>query len=106
VLLAILNRCGVRNIAVYMLVGVVLWTAVLKEVINDRQRHQEHFQRRRYPAAEQRQHAERKGDIGGLFLLIGLEVKRELISGELASRDRAIFPVIAALGGRWHRGHQ
>ncbi|KTS35815.1 Na+/H+ antiporter NhaA [Pantoea dispersa] len=33
------------------------------------------------------------------FLLIGLEVKRELISGELASRDRAIFPVIAALGG-------
>ena len=32
-------------------------------------------------------------------MLIGLEVKRELISGELASRDRAIFPVIAALGG-------
>ncbi|THB85501.1 Na+/H+ antiporter NhaA [Pantoea allii] len=33
------------------------------------------------------------------FLLIGLEVKRELIVGELASRDKAIFPVIAALGG-------
>nr|WP_205297367.1 Na+/H+ antiporter NhaA [Pantoea multigeneris] len=33
------------------------------------------------------------------FLLIGLEVKRELVSGELASRDKAIFPVIAALGG-------
>ncbi len=36
------------------------------------------------------------------FLLIGLEVKRELISGELASRDRAVFPVIAALG-EWRR---
>ncbi|WP_312663320.1 Na+/H+ antiporter NhaA, partial [Pantoea sp. CTOTU49201] len=33
------------------------------------------------------------------FLVIGLEVKRELITGELASRDRAIFPVIAAIGG-------
>lgn len=33
------------------------------------------------------------------FLLIGLEVKRELMVGELASRDKAIFPVIAALGG-------
>ena len=33
------------------------------------------------------------------FLLIGLEVKRELRVGELASREKAIFPVIAALGG-------
>jgi NhaA family Na+:H+ antiporter len=33
------------------------------------------------------------------FLLIGLEVKRELIVGSLASRQQAIFPVIAALGG-------
>jgi len=33
------------------------------------------------------------------FLLIGLEVKRELIVGSLASRREAIFPVIAALGG-------
>ncbi|SFN18678.1 Na+:H+ antiporter, NhaA family [Izhakiella capsodis] len=33
------------------------------------------------------------------FLLIGLEVKRELLIGELASRSRAIFPLIAALGG-------
>lgn len=39
------------------------------------------------------------------FLLIGLEVKRELIQGSLASRRQAVFPVIAALGGmivrRW-----
>ncbi|OON40002.1 Na(+)/H(+) antiporter NhaA [Izhakiella australiensis] len=33
------------------------------------------------------------------FLLIGLEVKRELLVGELASRSRAVFPLIAALGG-------
>jgi len=33
------------------------------------------------------------------FLLIGLEVKRELISGALKSKERAIFPAIAALGG-------
>ncbi|WP_054178310.1 Na+/H+ antiporter NhaA [Trabulsiella odontotermitis] len=33
------------------------------------------------------------------FLLIGLEVKRELLQGSLASRRQAVFPVIAALGG-------
>lgn len=33
------------------------------------------------------------------FLLIGLEVKRELIQGALASRRKAVFPVIAAIGG-------
>lgn len=33
------------------------------------------------------------------FLLIGLEVKRELLMGALATRRQAVFPVIAALGG-------
>lgn len=33
------------------------------------------------------------------FLLVGLEVKRELVIGSLASRQRAAFPVIAAIGG-------
>lgn len=33
------------------------------------------------------------------FLLIGLEVKRELVQGALATRQQAIFPVIAAFGG-------
>lgn len=33
------------------------------------------------------------------FLLIGLEVKRELLSGSLASLEKAIFPAIAAVGG-------
>ncbi|MDA9556060.1 Na+/H+ antiporter NhaA [Vibrio sp.] len=33
------------------------------------------------------------------FLLIGLEVKRELMEGALKSKETAIFPAIAALGG-------
>lgn len=33
------------------------------------------------------------------FLVVGLEVKRELLEGSLAGRDKAIFPAIAALGG-------
>lgn len=33
------------------------------------------------------------------FLVVGLEVKRELLVGELASFQRAILPVLAALGG-------
>lgn len=33
------------------------------------------------------------------FLVIGLHLKRALIEGALASRQKAIFPVIAALGG-------
>jgi len=33
------------------------------------------------------------------FLVVGLEVKRELMCGSLASREQAIFPAIAALGG-------
>lgn len=33
------------------------------------------------------------------FFLIGLEIKRELIVGELSSFDRALLPAIAAVGG-------
>ncbi|MDV7104273.1 Na+/H+ antiporter NhaA [Vibrio sp. TH_r3] len=33
------------------------------------------------------------------FLLIGLEVKRELLEGALKSKETAIFPAIAAIGG-------
>ena len=33
------------------------------------------------------------------FLVIGLEVKREMIDGALSTRAQATFPAIAALGG-------
>ena len=33
------------------------------------------------------------------FLLIGLEVKRELVEGGLSTREKAMFPAIAAVGG-------
>jgi len=33
------------------------------------------------------------------FLMVGLEVKREMVQGSLASSRQAAFPVIAALGG-------
>jgi NhaA family Na+:H+ antiporter len=33
------------------------------------------------------------------FLLVGLEVKREVLAGELSDRRRAILPVVAAIGG-------
>ncbi|HHO0143761.1 TPA: Na+/H+ antiporter NhaA [Providencia stuartii] len=33
------------------------------------------------------------------FFVVGLEVKRELLEGSLAGKDKAIFPAVAALGG-------
>src|SRR5512140_667739 len=33
------------------------------------------------------------------FLLVGLEIKREFLFGELSSRRSAALPVVAALGG-------
>lgn len=33
------------------------------------------------------------------FLMVGLEIKRELIEGELSSLQKAVLPVFAALGG-------
>jgi NhaA family Na+:H+ antiporter len=33
------------------------------------------------------------------FFLVGLEIKRELMHGELSSKDRALLPLIAAIGG-------
>lgn len=33
------------------------------------------------------------------FLLVGLEIKREIVEGELSSPKRAILPILAAVGG-------
>jgi Na+:H+ antiporter, NhaA family len=39
------------------------------------------------------------GLMTGFFLVMGLEVKRELLVGELTSPRRALLPILAALGG-------
>lgn len=33
------------------------------------------------------------------FFLVGLEIKREIVKGELSSRDRMLLPVLGAVGG-------
>lgn len=45
------------------------------------------------------QHWINDGLMAVFFLLVGLEVKREILFGELASWRRAALPVVAALGG-------
>jgi Na+:H+ antiporter, NhaA family len=39
------------------------------------------------------------GGLAIFFLLVGLEIKRELVEGELSSAKRAILPVFSAIGG-------
>lgn len=39
------------------------------------------------------------GLMAAFFLLIGLEVKQELLEGALASKEKSLFPIIAAVGG-------
>ncbi|MCB0834262.1 MAG: Na+/H+ antiporter NhaA, partial [Bacteroidetes bacterium] len=39
------------------------------------------------------------GLMAAFFLLVGLEIKRELLDGELASPRKAALPLVAALGG-------
>ncbi len=41
----------------------------------------------------------KNGLMAFFFCLVGLEIKRELVQGELASRERAALPMMAALGG-------
>lgn len=45
------------------------------------------------------QHWVNDGLMAVFFFVIGLEVKREIVVGELSSMDKAILPVTAAIGG-------
>ena len=40
-----------------------------------------------------------EGLMTAFFLVVGLEIKRELVEGELRERRKALVPVVAALGG-------
>jgi Na+/H+ antiporter NhaA len=48
---------------------------------------------------EDLRHWVNEGLMALFFLVVALEVKRELLTGELRDRRRAILPVAAALGG-------
>ncbi len=39
--------------------------------------------------------------MAGFFFIMGLELKRELMVGELASPKQALLPIMAAIGGVW-----
>lgn len=39
------------------------------------------------------------GLMAWFFFLVGLEIKREIIEGELSTREKALLPVVAAIGG-------
>jgi NhaA family Na+:H+ antiporter len=52
-----------------------------------------------YTVATTLQHAINDGAMVLFFLLVGMEIKREMIEGHLASRKQSILPAIAAVGG-------
>lgn len=53
----------------------------------------------RFAVSESRHHWINDGFMTIFFFLVGLEIKREVLTGELASLRQAAFPFIAALGG-------
>ena len=52
-----------------------------------------------HPLALTARHWVNDGLMAGFFLLVGLEIKRELLVGELSTRRQAALPFAAALGG-------
>lgn len=52
-----------------------------------------------YTLTEDLKHLVNDGLMTIFFLVIGLEVKRELVTGELSNRQAALLPAFAALGG-------
>ncbi len=52
-----------------------------------------------YVLAEDLRHLVNDGLMAIFFFVVGLEVKRELLVGELSTRQAALLPVFAAIGG-------
>ena len=52
-----------------------------------------------YDSLVEYQHWINDGLMTVFFFVVGLEIKRELIGGELADRRAAIVPIVAAVGG-------
>ncbi len=52
-----------------------------------------------FSLSKELQHWVNDGLMGIFFFVVGLEIKRELVSGELSDRRRAMLPAAAALGG-------
>jgi len=53
----------------------------------------------RFTLTDDLQHWVNDGLMVVFFFVVGLEIKRELISGELADPRKALLPVMAAVGG-------
>ena len=75
------------------------------EIVDDRQRRQEHLQRGRHALAEQRQHAEREGDVGRGRESPSRAAPRRIVPVERDDRSApgTAMPPAAAMPGRMRR---
>jgi NhaA family Na+:H+ antiporter len=59
-----------------------------------------------YVLSETRHEWINDGLMSAFFFLVGLEIKREVLIGELSSLKQAAFPLIAAVGGTIDTAHK
>ena len=78
----------------------LVWANVATGVLHRLLEHRAHAPHRRLTSSiEDLQHVVNDGLMAIFFLVVGLEVKRELVVGELSNRQAALLPAFAALGG-------